>query len=353
MRKLAGFLLKRLLLIMPLLLALSLVLFSTMTLIPLGERIRLHRNEFNYQNPLHSVDDEVIIEKYHLNDPFYIQWLAWLTEVFHGNLGYSVSMGVPVSKGLAISFKATLEVVMFAAPLSIMLGYKLGVLSAKLENRKTRFGGLLEKIIRVVSVTGYSTPAFFLGFFFLLVFYIGFHWPSLYRLGLQADTFVRSSEFVSYTGLHTVDAMLNNQLWILIDALQHLTLPVLTLTITVSPIITRITRTSMMEELSKPYNMVARAKGLSEKAVVNRAKKPSAFPIFTVSAIVIATMLTGIVVVEYIFQIHGLGYWLVTAATRWDYSLLVSIILLFCFVFIITNLIVDFLYTYLDPRVKL
>lgn len=353
MRKLVGFLLKRLLLIIPLLLVLSLVLFSTMTLIPLGERIRLHRNEFNYQNPFHSVDDEVIIEKYHLNDPFYIQWFAWLTEIIQGNLGYSTSMGVPVTRGIALSFKATLEIVMFAAPISILLGYELGVLSAKLENRKTRSGSFFDKIIRVASTIGYSTPAFFLGFFFLLVFYVGFHWPSIYRLGLQADAFVRSSKFISYTGLHTFDALLNNQLWILVDALQHLTLPILTLTITVSPVITRITRASMIEELGKPYNIVARAKGLSEKAVVDRAKKPSAFPIFTVSAIVIATMLTGVVVVEHIFQIKGLGYWLVAAATRWDYSLLVSIVLLFCFVFIVANLIVDLLYIYLDPRVKL
>lgn len=353
MTKLVRYLVRRLLIGVPTLLALSLIVFSTMMFVPLGERLQLYRNEFQYQNPLHGVDDEVIIEKYRLRDPFFVQWIVWLREALNGNLGFSHAMGVPVTRGILLSFKATLEIVMYSAPITLLVGYKLGVLSASRAQAKMPRGDVVDRIVRVASTMGYSTPAFFVGLFLLLVFYLGLHWPSIQRLGLEADSFVRSSHFVAYTGLHTIDSVLNGQPWILLDAVQHLALPVLTLTITVSPIVTRIARASMIEELNKPYNIVAKAKGLSEKEVVGHAKKPSSFPIFTVSAILVASMLAGVVVVEYIFQIRGLGYWLVRAATRWDYMLMVSITLLFCVIFVVANLVVDIAYTYLDPRVKL
>ena len=351
--KLARYLIRRSILAVPTLLALSLIIFSTMMFVPMGERLRLYRSEFQYHNPLHSVGDEVIIAKYRLNEPFIAQWMAWLREALNGNLGFSRAMGVPVVKGILLSFGATLEIVMYSAPITVFLGYRLGVLSAKRAYNRTPRGDAVDEIIRVASTIGYSTPAFFLGLFLLLVFYLGLRWPSIGRLGLEAETFVYSSEFATWTRLYTIDALLNGQIWILSDALQHLALPVLTLTITVSPIITRITRASMMEELGKPYNIVAKAKGLNENEVVGHAKKPSSFPVFTVSAMVVATMLTGVVVVESIFRMRGLGYWLVKAATSWDYMLIVSIILLFCVIFVVANLVVDVAYTYLDPRVEL
>jgi len=353
LNRLIEYLIRRLIFAAPTLLILSLIIFSTMTFVPLDERVRLYKSEFKYRNPLHEVSDEVIIAKYHLNDSFIVQWATWFKEDLKGNLGFSRVMGVPVLEGMLLSFGATLEIVMYSAPLIVLIGYKVGVLSAKRAYKKTWGGDPVDKIVRVASTIAYSTPAFLLGLFLLLVFYLGLHWPSIRRLGLEAEFFVRSSCFTRYTGLYTVDALLNGQPWILFDALQHLALPVLTLTITISPIIIRITRASMMEELNKPYVLLGRAKGLNEKQVVDHAKKPASFSIFTVSSIIVASMLTGVVVVEWIFQIHGLGYWLVKGATRWDYQLIVGITLLFCLIYMIANIMVDIMYTYLDPRVNL
>jgi peptide/nickel transport system permease protein len=353
LRRLVNYLIRRLILAVPTLLVLSLIIFSTMTLVPLDERLRLYRSEFQYQHPQAPSNDEMLIAKYHLNDPFIIQWAIWLMRTVSFDLGFSRVMHLSVIDGIFRSFGTTFEIVMYAAPITIFLGYKLGVLSARQAFKKTVGGSAVDKIISFVTTVAYSTPAFLYGLFLLATFYLGFHWSSIGRLGLEAEIFISSSEFTSYTGLHTVDALLNQELWVLYDALQHLTLPVLTLTFTVSPIITRITRASMLDELIKPYTLVARAKGLKEKEVVDRTKKPSLFPVFTVSGIIVATMLTGVVVVERIFYMYGLGYWLVEAATRWDYIFLVNILLLFSMIFIIANIVVDVAYTYLDPRIKL
>ncbi|MFW6117092.1 MAG: ABC transporter permease [Thermoproteota archaeon] len=353
MGRVINHLIRKALLALPTLLLLSLLIFSTMWLIPLSARVRLYKQQESYQHPSHLVSDETIIAKYRLNEPFLIQWAGWLTRTLHGNLGFSWVAHSPVAKTIMTSFKTTVEIVLYAAPLTVFVGYKLGVLAAKKAHKRTFLGGVIDKVIRVTSTVGYSTPAFIFGLSFLLIFYIGFHWPSIGRLGTEPQLFIRSSEFIHYIGLHTVDALLNGKFWILLDALQHLTLPVLTITLNVSPIMTRITRASMIGEFTKPYTIVARGKGLKEKEVLDHMKRLAAFPVFTVSGILVASMLTGVVVVEYFFNIKGVGYWLVKAATKWDYPLLVALALLFCTVFIIANIFIDVAYTYLDPRVEL
>jgi len=318
----------------------------------MDQRVRLYISP--HQVPSSHVYREEFIVKYHLNDTFIVQWITWLREVGKGNLGYSYLTGTSVIESIRLSFAATLEIVMYSAIITVFVGYKIGVLSAKRAYTKAPRGDAVDKIIRVASTIGYSTPAFILGLFLLLIFSTCFDLPFMGRLGPEANAFVhsRAREFTNYTGLYTIDALLNGQLWILFDALQHLALPILTLTVTMLPIIVRITRTSMIGELAKPYLIAARAKGLNEKQVINHAKKSSLFPILTVSGMIIANILTGVVVVEYTFNTHGLGYWLLKAIARWDYALIVGISLFSCVVFIIANVIVDLAYTYLDPRVK-
>lgn len=352
MRRLMRYVIKRLLLAVPTLLALSLIVFSTIAFLPIEQRLMLYIEPGRYKGSSSENVKAELIAKYHLNDPFIVQWIEWLGQVAKGDLGYSWLTKMPVMKAISLCFAATLEIVMYSAPIIIFVGYKLGVLLAKRAHKRAPHGDAVDKIIRVASAIGYSTPAFIVGLFLLVISNRALHWLPIGRLGLEADIFVYSSKFTKYTGLYTIDALLNGQLWIFFDALQHLVLPVLTLTITVLPIITRITRASMMGELSKPYVFAARAKGLNEKEVVDHAKKPSLFAILTISGMVTANLLTGVVVVEYIFDIKGLGYWLVNALWRWDYQLIVGISILSSVIFVITNLIVDVAYAYLDPRVK-
>jgi len=136
------------------------------------------------------------------------------------------------------------------------------------------------------------------------------------------------------------------------DALRHLVLPVITLVAQNLAILARITRSSMVGELVKPYVVTAKAKGLDESDVFAHAERNSLISVLTVSGVLFASMLTGVVVTEYVFAIRGMGSLLVQAASRVDFAILVDISLFFCVVFMFFSLIVDIAYTYIDPRVK-
>ncbi|MFQ6125463.1 MAG: ABC transporter permease [Candidatus Heimdallarchaeota archaeon] len=331
---------------------LSFLLYFTTILVPVDVRVQLFIEEQRIQNPFAPDPTLALIEKYGLNDPFPIQYLKWLKGILKGSFGWSYEYNLPVTDVILRYFPATLELVMYAAPLILIGGYKLGVYSAKRASVKSPREDPIDFLIRGLTTIGYSIPAFCLALPLLLIFYLGLSWFGLNRLGLDANIFVKSSQWTSYTRLYTIDALLNGQLWIFFDALNHLILPVLTLTINMLAIIARITRSGMIGELIKPQIITARAMGLDEGKVLSHAKKGSLSSVLTVSGILFAGMLTGVVVIEYIFVFPGLGSVVVKAAQRFDYALLVGISLVFCVVFMLVNLIVDITYAYIDPRVK-
>lgn len=354
--RLVSFLVKRLALTIFTLFVLSLMIFYTASFLPPSKRAMLFVSPhlFQHHGPNILAYLPEIAEKYGLNDPFYVQYLNWLRVVLlEGSLGYSYLHSKWVLDVILSSFPATLELVMYSAPIIIFGGIKLGVYSARREYEKRGREDIVDFIIRAVTALGYSVPLFFTSLLALSIFFLNLHWVTLGRLGSQAEFFVYSGAWNSHTGLYTIDALLNGQFWIFLDALKHLALPVAALTISMLAVVVKITRSSMLGELNQTYAIAARAKGLRKMEVISRVKRNAMISILTISSILFASMLTGIVVIEYTFSINGVGALAINAAKRYDFALLVGLSLFFCIIFTSINVVVDIVYAYIDPRVKL
>jgi peptide/nickel transport system permease protein len=302
-----------------------------------------------------EIDLSNLAERLHLTDPFYVQYLDWLRlSLVTGKLGYTLNFRGFVLDVIWQRLPPTIELVMFSAPIVIFGGIKLGTYSAKRAYHKTGREDVIDSSIRAFTTLAYSMPLFFTGLLSITIFFLNLHWFAPSRIGSAAENFILlSGSWNSYTGLYTIDSLLNGQVWIFLDALRHLVLPVAILTISMLPVVVRITRSSMLAEYSQSYVIVARAKGLKEGEVISRVKKNALISILTVTSILLANLMTGIVVIEYIFSWGGIGSLAVDAAAWYDFPLLAGLSVVFCLVFVTINLLVDIIYTYIDPRVKL
>lgn len=334
---------------------LSLIIFYTTSFFPPSQRALLYGSPFAYLHPGYDVWSKLpqIAEKYGLYDPFYVQYINWLRiTLTEFTLGYSVLYDEWVSVVILEKFPVTLELIMYSAPIIVFGGIKLGVYSARRIAKKGR-EDTIDFIMQAATTWAYSIPIFFIGILMLSFFFLHLRWVDVGRLGTDAQLFIHTRAWNSYTGLYTIDALLNGQFWIFIDALKQLVLPVATLTISTLPIVARVTRSSMLVELGKPYVIKARAIGLSNRKVVSHAKINAMIPILTVSSTILASMLTGIVITEYTFTFYGVGFLAAQAAQRQDFALLTGLAIFFCLIFVIVNLIVDIIYVRIDPRVNL
>jgi peptide/nickel transport system permease protein len=339
-----SYIIRRLLLLIPVLLGIILLIFALLQLFDPYQRAALY-----VRDPKQMKNIEGIIEKYHLNDPVYVQFYYWIREVLHGNLGWSKSINMRVSDALFYFLPATLELFIFAVPITILIGIHLGKISAVHRDKP------VDHVTRGLAIGGYSLPTFWLGLMLLMVFY-GF-FSGLFppeRLGVAADAYVNSAAFTRYTGINTLDAILNGELWILVDALRHLVLPVITLTVVNIAFVMRIMRSSMLEALGKGYVVTAKAKGLDEKTVVDKhVGRNALIPVITVAGYLVAGLLAGAVITETVFNYKGLGWWSVNAAIQLDIPAVLGFVLFIGTVVVITNLVVDLLYAYVDPRIRL
>ncbi len=328
----------------PTLIGVTLLIFSVMQFFSPLQRVSLYVSE--QPKELHSVDE--IIDKYGLNDPIYVQYFRWISNVLRGNLGWSRTLSIPVSQALIERLPATAEIALFSAPLIILVGIYLGVKSAVHQDR------LIDHGTRTLSIIGWSLPTFWFGLILISIFFVGLGWFAPGRLGDDANVFVHSADFVRYTGMNTIDGLLNGQLWITGDALKHLVLPVVTLVVVIVALIVRVMRSSMLEALNKGYIVTARAKGLDQNEVINKhARKNALIPVVTISGMLVAGMITGLVITEYVFNIHGIGEYAATAAISLDAPAILGFALFTGVVYVTANLIVDILYAYIDPRIRL
>lgn len=342
--ELRAYIARRLLLLIPVILGVIIVIFVLLQFFSPVQRAALYvRNAQQFRN----IDE--IIEKYHLNEPAYVQFFYWISEVINGNLGWSKSVNMPVAEALLRFLPATLELLIFTVPLTILIGIKLGITSAIHRDKP------VDHLTRGLAIAGYSLPAFWLGLMLLMIFY-GFFTGLLPpgRLGLDAEMVVNSATFVKYTSINTIDGILNLRFDVVIDALRHLVLPVITLTTINLAFIMRIMRSSMLETLNKNYITMARAKGLDEKTVINKhAKRNALIPAVTVAGYLVASLMAGAVLTETVFNYKGLGWWSVNAAVQLDMPAVLGFVLFIGTVIVITNLIVDLLYAKIDPRIRL
>lgn len=289
-----------------------------------------------------------IIRKYHLDQPVYVQYWDWLRQVARGDLGWSETAREPVADAIRGYFPATLELALYSFLCILLLGVWLGTASAV---HKDRF---LDHVSRVTSISGASLPTFVWGLLLLMVFYGKLGWFPPGRLSLEADLFVRSGKFHPYTGLMTVDALLNGQGWIFWDALRHLVLPVATLTYFLTAVLVRITRSSMLETLRADYVRTARAKGLSERVVIDRhARRNALIPVITLASLLFVGLLSGVVITETVFNYPGIGRWGVAASQQLDIPAVTGFALMFAGLLVLGNLCADVLYALVDPRIRL
>ena len=338
------YIVRRILILPVVLIGLSILIFAMLQMLDPIERAALYVSS-PPKNPSALAD---IIKKYGLDEPIYIQYVQWLNRVVHGNLGWSKTAEMPVATALETYFPATLELALWSFIPIIIIGVWLGIQAA------IHHDGLIDQAARIFSIIGYSFPTFVFGLLVLMVFYAALHWFPPGRLSDWATAIVYSSAFHRYTGMNTVDALLNNRLGIFVDALRHLLLPALTLAYVNWALILRVTRSSMLDVIRQEYVTVARSKGLAERTVINRHARPNAMiPVATIGGLLLIGLLNGVVITETVFNYHGMGWWAANAALNFDAVSVLGITLFDGALLVLANLVVDIMYAYLDPRIRL
>lgn len=330
--------------LLPVLFGVSLTVFAVLQFFSPVERASLYATDVKQLRDIPG-----LIQKYGLDQPLPTQFWIWIREVAGGNLGYSKVVSMPVLDALFAFLPATIELALFAAPLIVLGGIFLGSLAAAHKDRP------LDHFSRALAIVGWSLPTFWLGLMLLMVFYgyfSGLLPPE--RLSTQVSLYVNSPQFTRYTHLNTIDALLNWEPRVLLDSLRHLVLPVLTLAVVNLAFVMRIMRSSMLESLGRGYIITARAKGLPESKVISRhARRNALIPVLTVSGYIFAGLMNGVVVTETIFNYKGIGWWAWQSAVHLDIPGVLGFTLFNAVLFVLTNLVVDLLYAYIDPRVRL
>ncbi len=259
-----------------------------------------------------------------LDRPIYEQFLTWLGQLLRFDLGTSLFTGLPVTTLIAQRIEPTLFLALTTITFSVLVAVPLGVLAA------WKSGGWIDRFVMVLSVLGFSVPVFVMGYFLVFTFSISLRW-----FPVQVGTsYARPLEDFG------------RFLW-------QFTLPTLTLSFIYIALIARITRASVIEVLGEDYIRTARAKGQIElKVLFRHALKNAAVPIVTVIGLGVALLIGGVVVTESVYNIPGLGRLVVDAITRRDYPVIQGLILFFALIYIVLNLIIDIVYTIVDPRIR-
>jgi len=341
---LLNYIIRRLLFMILVLFGVSILVFGVLMLIPPGMRVAAYVT--SEKIPPDQI--ESMIRAYGLTDPAPVQYFRWLGNVFRGDMGFSATAEAPVLEGFRQYFPVTLELVMYSTPLIILVGIWLGTVGAIKKDKPA------DHAIRILAIVGYSLPTFWLGLLLMMFFYgyLGIFPPG--TLSNQAKDVVFSPEWTRVTGLYTIDAIINWRWDVFVDALYHLTLPAVNLVILDSALIMRLMRSSMLESLGQDYIRTALAKGATSRVVyMTHARRNAMLPVITISGILFAGLLAGMVITETIFARKGIGWWMARAALQLDVPAIMFNVLFLGTVFVAVNLIVDLIYAAIDPRIRL
>jgi len=301
------YVLKRVLLALPVLLGVSVVVFVAIRLIP-GDPAQIMAGQAATEEVVRQIRQSL-----GLDQPLPVQYLYFLRNVVRGDLGRSLFNGAPVVEELGQRFPRTVRLALASIVVASLIGVPAGILAA------TRHLSWLDTLVMLVALVGVSMPVFWLGLNLILVFSVRLQWVPAF-------------------GYET---------W------RHLLLPSVTLGAASAAIVARMTRSSMLEVLGQDYIRTARAKGLAERVVVNRhALRNALIPVVTVLGLQLGTLLSGAVLTETVFAWPGIGRLLVDAVLARDYPIIQGATLLIAATFVALNLAVDLLYGLLDPRIR-
>jgi peptide/nickel transport system permease protein len=256
-----------------------------------------------------------------LTKPLYEQFFGWVVQLLRFDLGTSLFTGLPVTTLIAQRIEPTAMLALTTIIFSVLVAVPMGVLAA------WKSGGWIDRLVMVICVMGFSVPVFVMGYFLIFNFAITLRW---FPVQGYTSPFVDFGRFIS-----------------------QITLPTLTLSFIYVALIARITRASVIEVLGEDYIRTARAKGQIElKVLFRHALKNAAVPIVTVIGLGVALLIGGVVVTESVYNIPGLGRLVVDAITRRDYPIIQGLILFFALIYVVLNLIIDIIYTLVDPRIR-
>jgi len=256
-----------------------------------------------------------------LTKPLHEQFFGWLLQLLRFDLGTSLFTGLPVTTLIAQRIEPTAMLALTTIIFSVLVAVPMGVLAA------WKSGGWIDRLVMVICVLGFSVPVFVMGYFLIFNFAITLRW-----FPVQGYT----SPFVDFGRFSS-----------------QIALPTLTLSFIYVALIARITRASVIEVLGEDYIRTARAKGQIElKVLFRHALKNAAVPIVTVIGLGVALLIGGVVVTESVYNIPGLGRLVVDAITRRDYPIIQGLILFFALIYVVLNLIIDIVYTLVDPRIR-
>lgn len=341
------YILRRLLMLPVVLIGVTLLIFMLLQLLSPFSRLAMFINDPNQlkQGPEQLQE---MVEALGLDDPAPVQYWRWLKQVLGGDLGWSESARQPVVSALKSRLPGTLELALLAVIPVIFGGIWLGKLTAVYQNRP------FDHIGRVVAIVGWSFPTFVFGLLAIMIFYGVLGWFPPGRISIAAMRIVNSDAFTSYTGMYTIDGILNGEWSVVGDALRHLIMPVVSLAYLSWALIMRVMRSSMLEAMRQDYVTTARAKGLTEKVIINKhARRNALLPVTTIAGTMLAGLMGGVVITETVFNRPGLGRFAAAAATQLDIPSVLGFALFNGILFVTMNLIVDVLYAYFDPRVRL
>jgi peptide/nickel transport system permease protein len=330
--------LERVLGTLPIMFGVAIVVFFFIRLTP-GDPVDIMMGQ---GGAISSGELERLREEFHLNEPLHIQLWYFVRDAVRGDLGYSYVLKQPVTTLIGERLPATIELAVGALLFSLIIALPIGVISAVRQN------SWLDRISMSTAFLGISMPGFWLGIILILLFSVRLNWlPVQGRIAL-------GSGLQEQTGYFVLDSLLSGNMRALQSSLLHLVLPSVTLGAPVAAVIARVLRSSMLETLRSDYVTLARSKGVSEWwVVVKHALRNAMIPTVTVVGLQVGILLGGNMVIETVFGWPGLGRMVVKAIFDRDFPLIQGAVMIYAFTFVMANLIVDVLYTYLNPRIRL
>jgi peptide/nickel transport system permease protein len=330
--------LERVLITIPIMFGVAIVVFLFMRLTP-GDPVDIMMGQ---GGAVSAGEIENLRHEFHLDEPLPVQLWLFLKDAVRGDLGYSYIQKRPVSELIGERLPATIELAVGALFFALFISIPIGIISA------VRQHSLVDQFSMAGAFLGTSMPAFWLGIILILLFSVRLQWlPVQGRISYGA-------ELQEVTGLYVLDSLLTRNWTALLSSLKHLILPSVSLGAAVAAIVARVLRSSMVEILRQDYITLARAKGQAEFLVVMKhALRNALIPTVTVVGLQVGSLLGGNMIVETVFGWPGLGRLVVRAIFDRDFPLVQGTVMVYAFTYVTANLIVDIVYTYLNPKITL
>jgi peptide/nickel transport system permease protein len=343
------FLVRRLWVVLVTLVFVTAIIFGTVLLAPVESRAQLYMGNIReglsqsiYENYLQRV-----IREHGMNDPYPVQYFHWAGRLIRGEWGWSPVQRTDVLKALLARTPATLELTLYSLLLFIPLGLLLGAVAGWNRNR------LSDGTFRLTAYVATSIPPFIVGLVLMSIFYVGLHWFLPGYLGTSAGITIHSDSFKTITGLLTIDGLLNGRPEVTLDAMRHLAMPVISLSLFHWATLGRVTRASIIEEKNRGYVTAARARGLTRHRILWKHAVPNVLvPSLTASALSAATLVTGVYVIELVFGWPGVSKLITSATWQPDVAMAAGFAIYSVVAVLSIMLLLDIIQVIVDPRLR-